>query len=152
MVLRQIVIERPFLYGKHGPTRVQVDVDDRSAIGPWITTLAARLGYPLVDSFGSPLPYRLCSVSGDQMLPTAGRFADAHFPSGSHFVLEPERPKTRQRQCDEERRVNQTPRGVLHLSRRSLISVLAAFSLLGLGSGMTTAFAQCLLSHSKRGT
>jgi WD40 repeat protein len=153
MAQRHLIIERSPVSGKKIPTCVHVSVDDRAAIGPWMTTLAARLGYPLVDSFGSPLAYRLRSVSGGTILPMAGRFADARFPSGSQFVLEPERQRTGSmveygREAGPEVPM---PLSALRFTRRSLVSAgtLTAFSLLGLGSGMTTAFAQRLLDQRR---
>jgi WD domain, G-beta repeat len=147
MARRQLIIERPALSGMHVPTSVQMDVDDRAAIGPWVTTLAGRFGYPLVDSFGTPLPYRLRSVSGELVLPMTGRFADARFPSGSGFILEPVRQSTMQEQGWGSRQADQMPLDARRFSRRSLVGVLAAVSFLGCGSGMTTAFAQRLLTQ-----
>ncbi len=153
MTQRQLIIERPLELGKKMPTRVQVSVDDRAAIGPWMMTLATRLGYPLVDSFGSPLAYHLRSVSGETILPTAGRFADARFPSGSQFVLEPDRQSTISmlEYGREAGRGVHMPLSSLRFSRRSLMSVgiLTTFSLLGFGSGMTTAFAQRFLDQRR---
>ncbi|WP_338248003.1 hypothetical protein [Dictyobacter halimunensis] len=54
MALRQLIIVRPALQGTYASKSIQVSVDDQAAIGPWVSTLAARLGYPLVDSHGSP--------------------------------------------------------------------------------------------------
>ncbi|WP_126629975.1 hypothetical protein [Dictyobacter alpinus] len=87
------VIVRPSSQGMQVGKSIQVRVDDRAAIGPWVSTLAAQLGSPLVDSFGAPLAYRLRSVSGEQTLPLTGRFADVRFPSGSAFLLEPVQPE-----------------------------------------------------------
>ncbi|GHO82379.1 WD40 repeat domain-containing protein [Dictyobacter formicarum] len=146
MALRQLVIVRPSLQGKHTSKSVHVWVDDQAAIGPWVSTMAARLGYPLVDPFGSPLTYRLHLASGGQTLPATGRFADVRFPSGSCFILEPVKPEALQPGVKRWKMSSTTPVSVaaVRLSRRSLISVLASFSFLGLGSGMTTAFAQHL--------
>jgi hypothetical protein len=153
MAQRHLIIERPPVSGKKILTRVHVSVDDQAAIGPWMTTLAARLGYPLADSFGSPLAYRLRSVSGETILPPAGRFADARFPSGSQFVLEPDRQSTGS-MVEDGREAGPGAHmsfSALRFSRRSLTraGILTAFSLLGVGSGMTTAFAQRLLDQRR---
>lgn len=157
MAQRHLFIEQPSGRGQKRPTHIQVSVDEFAAIGPWVTTLAARLGYPLVDNFGSPLAYRLYSLSGEIVLPTTGRFADARFPSGSHFVLEPETYKRGS--------MNDAPTGrrempiplspsTHRISRRSLMrtGILTTFSVVGFGSGMTTAFAQRLLDQRQAST
>ncbi|GCE29477.1 hypothetical protein KDA_49610 [Dictyobacter alpinus] len=151
MALRHLVIVRPSSQGMQVGKSIQVCVDDGAAIGPWVSTLAARLGYPLVDSFGAPLAYRLRSVSGEQTLPLTGRFADVRFPSGSAFLLEPVPPEALllQEHREQTRSVTQVPSAATRFSRRSLISMLTAFSLLGLGSGMTTAFAHRLFASHR---
>jgi WD40 repeat protein len=150
MALRQLIIERSSVRGKKIRARIQVIVDDRVAIGPCVITFAARLGYPLVDSFGSPVAYRLRSVSGAYVLPTTGRFADARFPSGCQFILESDvyRTVSMQKHACEALQAHD-PTSSLRFSRRSLMNtgLLTAFSLLGFGSGMTTAFAQRLLNQ-----
>ncbi|BCL79659.1 WD40 repeat domain-containing protein [Ktedonobacteria bacterium brp13] len=148
MAFRQLMIEytHPSLQRK---ACLQVTVDDRAAIGPWVATLAARVGYPLVDAFGAPLIYRLRSVSGAFLL-TTGQFADARFPSGSHFILERERQTLLpRREQGEQGEQDQTSLAALWVSRRSLLGVLSACSVLGFGSGVTTAFAQHLLMHAR---
>jgi WD40 repeat protein len=155
MVQRQLVVER-FVRGKKIPVRIQMSVDDQEAIGPWVMMLTTRLGCPLVDNFGSPIMYRLRSTSGEYILPKAGRFADARFPSGSHFVLEPDMHGTVP--LRENARKSHLPPSLsvasFRFSRRSLMNVgiLTTFSLFGLGSGMTTAFAQRLLNQRKVAT
>jgi WD40 repeat protein len=150
---RHLVIEHPSLGGKKRPAPIEIRVDDQAAIGPWVTTVAARLGYPLVDHFGAPVTYRLRSVSGERLLPMAGRFAAARFPSGSHFVLEPDRQGTDALPRNARETEPHTHGSISAPSRdrRSLLcaGLLTAVSLLGLGSGMTTAFAQRLLTHQK---
>jgi WD40 repeat protein len=153
MTRRHLIIDRPPMAGKNMSTHIQISVDDRAAIEPWVTTLAAHLEYPLVDQFGSPIAYRLLSVSGETLLPATGRFADARFPSGSQFVLEPDWPRTASmpqyaREAEQQTHVSILAR---RIDRRSLMSagILTTFSLLGLGSGMTTAFAQRLLNQRK---
>jgi hypothetical protein len=139
MVQRQMIIEPSSLHGKC----IQLHVEDRTPIGPWTQTLAARCGCPLVDSFGTPIAYRL--RCGDRVLPMTGRFADVRFPSGSHFVLEAAMQTTVPLQ--ENPLVGSSLIPTLSLSRRALMSggLLSAFSLLGFGSGMGTAVAQHLL-------
>jgi hypothetical protein len=145
MAPRQLVIACPPLRGKRIPPQVHTQVDDQTPIGPWLTTLAAHLGYPLVDSFGTPVAYRLRSVSGERVLPASGRFAEARFPSGSTFLLEPETFLTRPMQNLSRSTQGHPPD--LSLSRRALLhgGTVAAFSLFGLGSGMATGLAQHLL-------
>jgi WD40 repeat protein len=143
MAQRQMIIEPSSRHGKH----VQVHVEDHTPIGPWTQTLAARCGYPLVDSFGTPIAYHL--RCGDLVLPMMGRIADVRFPSGSHFVLEAAMQTTVPLQ--ENPLVISSPLPALHLSRRALMSggLLSVFSLLGLGSGMGTAVAQHLLRQQR---
>ncbi|GCE15023.1 WD40 repeat domain-containing protein [Tengunoibacter tsumagoiensis] len=153
MARREIIIEQRPQRGMIDPTAMRVhrvQVDDQAAIGPWIMTLAARFGYPFVDSFGTPIQYQLRAVSGNHLLLTTGQFADARFPSGSHFVLEPERPHTtsRWKHAREKSRIHQKSQTVLPCSRRSLLSLLAISSCFGLGSGITTAFTQHLMTPS----
>src|SRR6266536_5989742 len=88
MATRQLIIERPPLRGKRSPVRIGVQISDETPIGPWITTLAARLGYPLADRFGAPILYRLRPIPDGELLPTTVRFADARFHSGCRFLLE----------------------------------------------------------------
>ena len=153
MAPRQLVIACPPLRGKRIPSQVHTQVDDQTPIGPWLTTLAAHLGYPLVDSFGTPVVYRLRLASEEKVLPASGRFAEARFPSGSIFLLEPETLITRPMQVIS--RSEQVYLPGLSLSRRALLhgGTVTAFSLLGLGSGMATGLAQRLLqAHSERST
>lgn len=156
MTQRQLLLEQPHGRRKQMLTRIQVSVDDRAAIGPWVTTLATRLGYPLVDNFGSPLAYRLRSVSDETILPASGLFADARFPSGSRFVLELDTNETvsMRRYGQEANPGIHNPLSALRFSRRSLMSagILTTFSLLGFGSGMTTAFAQRLFTQHRATT
>ena len=145
MARRQLVIERPSSSEKQTPMQVRVQVDDQAPIGSWITTLAAQFGYPLVDSFGAPIAYRLRSVSDHTQLPATGRFADTRFPSGSCFVLEPETDHSAL--IHKNVRREQGSFSAPHVSRRFLMNsgILTLFSFLGLTSGMTTAFAQRFL-------
>src|SRR5579862_4982648 len=148
---RQLIIERSPLSGKKLPERVQVQVDDQAAIGSLITTVAMRFGYPLADNYGAPVAYRLRSVSGELVL-TTGRFADAHFSSGSSFVLEPDEQRTMPIQ-----EPGQDGISSIHtrsVARRPVISAggLSVFGLLGFGSGVTTAFAQQLLHQQNQPT
>jgi WD40 repeat protein len=139
MAQRQMIIEPSSLHGKC----IQLHVEDRTPIGPWTQTLAARCGCPLVDSFGTPIAYRL--RCGNRVLPMTGRFADVRFPSGSHFVLEAAMQTTVPLQ--ENLLGGSSPLPALPLSRRALMGggLLSVFSLLGFGSGMGTAVAQHLL-------
>jgi WD40 repeat protein len=156
MAHRQLVIERVDVRGKKSPVRLQISVDDRTEIGPWVTTLAARLGCPLVDRFGSPLAYRLREASGEYVLPGTGRFADARFSSGCQFILEPDVQRTvpLQKQSQETHLSTHIPMLFRRFSRRSLMctGILTAFSLLGLGSGITTALVQRLLDQQRVAT
>ncbi len=140
MRLRHLVIERVSLSGKTEARRVRVQVEDQTPIGPWVTTLAARFGYPLTDSFGAPITYRLCSLKEKSVFPTTGRFGELAFRSGDHFVLEAEAAlrQTLPLFSKEERAPSVAS---ARFSRRSLLTVggsLTLMSLLGLGSGMAT--------------
>ncbi len=148
MAPRHLFITRPRVTGEQNAPCLQVRVDEQAALGPSLMTLAAHLGYPLVDRFGAPLAYRLRSLSGEILLPTTGRFAEARFPSGSHFVLEPDVHRTMPLHPLERATVSSASGGALSSSRRSLLraGLLTGCSLLGLGAGMTTAFAQHLLA------
>lgn len=154
MVQRHLILEFPPVEGKQRPARVQISVDDQTTIGPWVTTLAARLGYPLVDRFGSPVAYRLRSVSGETLLPMAGRFADVHFPSGSQFVLEPDPQRTEAMLHDVREVHAHRPVSAFRIGRRSLMNagLLTTLSLLGFGSGLATAFAQRFRSQPEETT
>ncbi|WP_220199767.1 hypothetical protein [Ktedonospora formicarum] len=136
---RQLVIEQASRYRKRLPTRVRVHVDDQTPVGPWVMTLAAHLHYPLVDSFGTPITYHLRCVSRKGLLLPSGRFADVEFPSGSHFVLEPETYHTEEMPATTFDQHHSTPQAdsTLRISRRLIIRscMLAGMSLFGLGSG-----------------
>jgi hypothetical protein len=145
MAPRQFVITCLPLPGKRMPSRVCAQVDDQTPIGPWLTTLAAHLGYPLMNSFGTPVTYRLRSVSGEKVLPASRRFADVRFSSGSIFLLEPDTPTLGPMQ--EASNLEQVHLPARSFSRRVLLhrGTLAAFSQFGLGSGMATSLGQHLL-------
>ncbi|GHO47630.1 gamma-glutamyl-gamma-aminobutyrate hydrolase family protein [Ktedonospora formicarum] len=148
---RQLIIEQASRYRKRLPFQVRVHVDDQTPIGSWVMTLAGHLHYPPVDSFGAPIIYRLRCVSRKGLLLTSGRFADVEFPSGSHFVLEPETYHTEEMPAATLDQHHSTPQAdsTLRLSRRWIMRscMLAGVSLFGLGSGVTTAFAQRLLTQ-----
>ena len=72
MALRRIVIERA-AQGAKKYAGVTVDVYDDMPIGPLVATLAARFGYPLADSFGSPIVYRLRPLTGGNPLSKSAR-------------------------------------------------------------------------------
>ncbi|WP_220198107.1 hypothetical protein [Ktedonospora formicarum] len=149
---RQLIIEQASFCSERLPFRVHIHVDDQTPIGPsWVTTLATHLHYPLVDSFGAPITYRLRCISRKGLLLTSSRFVDVEFPSGSHFVLEPETYHTEEMPAvalDQRFSTNQADSS-LRISRRVIIRscMLAGVSLFGLGSGVTTAFAQRLLTQ-----
>lgn len=149
MAPRRIVIDRPTTHGQRSPASVSVQVDDNAPIGPLVATLAAQCGYPLLDSFGLPVTYRLYSVPEHRPIPNAKRFADVRFRSDSHFVLEAEAATYETAPMPGEALIPALPRqhqpALPGLSRRSLLTVggtLALVSVLGLGAGMTTALAQ----------
>jgi WD40 repeat protein len=147
MAQRHLLIAHPSRQRKRTLTHLHMSVDDQTPIGPWITTLAGRLNYPLVDSFGAPIPYRLRSLVTSNRLPTTGHFSDTHFPSGDSFVLEPDLHDT----APTPPRYRGSAASSPPVSRRVLMrgGILAITSLFGAGSGMTSAFAQYLLSHPR---
>src|SRR5690242_9422104 len=147
MALRQLLIERPPTPAKRSRACISVQVSDETRIGPWITTVAARFGYPLTDRFGAPILYRLRSLPDGNVLPASGCFADAHFHSGCRFHLEVESDTTIPMQA--QALTSTTRPSTPPLPRRSLLigGTLTTFSLFGLGSGITAALAQTLLQR-----
>ncbi len=61
MAQRRFLIERPTSRAGEGPVAFWVEVSDDQPIEPLVSTVAARFGYPLLDSFGAPIRYRLRS-------------------------------------------------------------------------------------------
>ncbi len=145
MAQRYLLIAQSSPHGKGAFTRIRVCVDDQTPLGPWIRTLAEHLGYPLSDRFGAPLSYRLRSLVTSSVLPTTGRLTSIPVTPGDCFILEPDRYNREHTQQPHARRAPAAPR----VSRRFLMrsGILATVSLLGAGSGMTSAFAQYLLSQ-----
>lgn len=150
MARRRLFIEQPRTNQQRTPASLCVDVSDTMPIGPLISTLADRFGYPLVDSFGSPVLYRLRPVAGGKPLPTTGRFALAHFRSGSCFVLEAEIVNHQTMPLGYPAGVPAKPSSLPGVSRRAFLTVsgpLVLSSLIGLSAGITTAAAQHILSR-----
>src|SRR5579859_1174087 len=88
MARRRLIIERSDTHAQRPSQCLTIDVSDDMPIGPLIATLAARFGYPLVDRFGSPIPYRLRPLAGEMPFPATGRLMDIPVRSGDRFVLE----------------------------------------------------------------
>ncbi len=150
MARRRLIIEQPITSWQRTPASVCVEVSDDLPIGPLISTLADRFGYPLVDSFGSPVLYRLRPVAGGKPLPTTGRFAQAPFRSGSRFVLEAEIAHHQTMPLWYPAGVPTKPSSPSRVSRRAFLTVggpLVLSSLVGLSAGITTAAAQHVLSR-----
>lgn len=148
---RRIVVERPVTGVKRSPSHVSVEVSDDMLIGSLVSTLAARFGYPLSDSFGLPVTYRLRPLAGGASLQNTARFVDARVRSGSRFVLESEAANNDTLPIPEER----VGRRILRkshqtYSRRTILvtgSALLTTSILGLATGMTAAVAQNYVSR-----
>lgn len=149
MAQRRFLIERPTSRAGEGPVAFWVEVSDDQPIEPLVSTVAARFGYPLLDSFGAPIRYRLRSRASGTLLPATGQFAQVRRRSGYRFVLEAEGATNATiplPQVENAATMPPTePPAPVWLSRRTLLTAggtLALVSLLGLTVGMTTAVAQ----------
>jgi hypothetical protein len=69
------------------PGGAAFDVDDAMLIGACATQLAAQLGYPLSNSFGTPVTYQLRLASKGDFLPNDRRFRDLQLASGARMAL-----------------------------------------------------------------
>jgi hypothetical protein len=126
-----------------------VEVSDDQPIEPLVSTVAARFGYPLLDSFGTPIRYRLRSRASGTVLPATGQMNQVPRRSGNRFVLEAEGATNATIPLPQETSGAtiplREPPAPARLSRRTLLTTggtLALVSLLGLFGGMTTAIAQ----------
>src|SRR2546427_4478798 len=134
------------------PEGAAVDVDDAMLIGACATQLAAQLGYPLSDSSGTPVIYRLRLTTGGRSLPNDQRFRDLQLASGIRLALAsstasaPTRPV---QAAGLPAATQPTQRTRRRWSRRAFLATgtLAAFALTGLGTGLAVALAQRYLGR-----
>jgi WD40 repeat protein len=136
------------------PEGAAFDVDDAMLIGACVTQLAAQHGYPLSDSFGTPVTYQLRLASKGDFLPNDRRFRDLQLASGTRFVLASSTANAPTRSVpasDLTATTQRKPRLRQLWSRRAFLTTgtLAAFALTGLGTGLAVALAQQYLG-SKR--
>jgi WD40 repeat protein len=129
-----------------------VEVSDDQPIEPLVSTVAARFGYPLLDSFGTPIRYRLRSRASGTLLPATGQIHQVSRRAGRRFVLEAEGATNATIPLPQEISgttvPSREPPAPVRLSRRTLLTTggtLALISLLGLFGGMTTAVAEQVL-------
>jgi WD40 repeat protein len=153
MARRRLLIERPAHGSSQAPVALWVEVSDDQLIEPLVSTVAARFGYPLVDSFGAPIRYRLRLLPAGTLLPATGQMNQVHRRSGHRFVLEAEGAINATIPLPQETNGTPAPQRKspfqMRLSRRTLLtaaSTLSLVSVLGLTLGMTTALAQKTLS------
>jgi WD40 repeat protein len=132
------------------PEDAAVDVDDTILIGACATQLATQLGYPLSDSAGKPIIYRLRLTASGSLLPSDRRFRDLQLTSGTRLTLvsSAASPPTRPVHAVGLPAATQsTPRPRRRLHRRAFLTTgtLAAFALSGMGTGLAVALAQRFL-------
>jgi hypothetical protein len=126
------------------PEGATLNVDDAMLIGTCAAQLAAQLGYPLSDSFGTPVTYQLRLASKGDFLPNDRRFRDLRLASGTHVTLvsSTANAPTRPVRASDLRQL---------WSRRAFLTTgtLAAFALTGLGTGLGVALAQQYLGRER---
>ena len=136
------------------PEGTGFDVDDAMLIGACAAQLAAQLGYPLSDSFGTPVPYQLRLASKGDFLPNNRRFRDLQLASGTRMALASSTANapTRPVAASEPTATTWRKPHLRHLwSRRAFLTTgtLAAFALTGLGTGLAVAMAQQYLGRKR---
>jgi WD40 repeat protein len=133
------------------PEGTAFDVNDAMLIGACATQLAAQLGYPLLDSAGTPVIYQLRLTTVGKVLPNDQRFRDLQLAPGTRVALvssaasAPTRPgKAIGLPTD----TLPSPRFLRRWSRREVLAtgIIATFALTGLGTGLAVALAQRYLS------
>jgi WD40 repeat protein len=129
------------------PEGVEFDIDDATLIGVCAAQLAAQLGYPLSDSFGTPVTYQLRLASTGDFLPNDRRFRDLQLASGARFALASSTANapTRPVQASDLTATTQCKPHLRHLSSRRVFlttGTIAAFALTGLGTGLAVTLAQ----------
>ncbi len=126
--------------------QTRVEVDESAFVGTCVASLVEKLGYPRVNLVGHPVSYQLRQVGASGPLPNTVRLAHARIRSGAHLVLEAEEANytTVPVETPGIAATHLVPRAATdRRNRRSFIAwTLTSISLVGLGSGIATDFAQ----------
>ena len=133
--------------------RAKVNVDETAFVGTCVASLVERLEYPTVMA-GRPVAYQLRVASNGKTLPNTLRFAETRIASGTHLVLETDDASA----VTVPVAAHGVPLilpglslGKSRWSRRTLLAAGASIAVLGLGSGVSTAFAQRYLFNRSPG-
>ncbi|GCE32140.1 hypothetical protein KDA_76240 [Dictyobacter alpinus] len=135
--------------------RALVNVDETAFVGTCVASLVERLEYPTVNTGGRPVTYQLRVAESGKTLPNTLRFGQIRIASGTRLVLEMEGANDATIPAAAHGGSWARPElaiGKRRWSRRSLLAAGVCIAVFGLGSGISTAFAQrSLFKHASDG-